>query len=137
MSAEAIRPARADDLPAIRAFDEMRDVRAREIAEGRCLLAEIEGRAAGYVSWVPAGFVGNDFVSFLMVAPWARRRGLAGRLLAAAEARLAPGKLFISTESDHALMRAFLPARGWRLAGTVADANPDGRAECFYVKRLG
>src|SRR5687767_15247517 len=42
--------------------------RAREIAEHRMLVAEVQGEVAGYISWLPAGFLGCDFISFLCVA---------------------------------------------------------------------
>jgi ribosomal protein S18 acetylase RimI-like enzyme len=76
--AEAV-PSRTDDVESI----------ARLIAHdpGALLLAEVDGGLAGSVIAGWDGWRGSIYR--LTVAPGHRRRGLGGRLLAAAEARLA------------------------------------------------
>ncbi len=132
-----IRPATVADLAAIDAFDPFAGDRAREAAEGRLFVAEaVGGAVAGYVAWLPAGFVGRDYVTFLAVHPDHRRRGVARTLLRAVERRVGVGRLFVSTEEDNAAMLALLPREGWAHAGAVAGANDGDRAEVFFYKDL-
>ena len=131
-----IRPAVAADFAAIDAFDPFAGDRSREIAEGRMLVAEREGQVAGFISWLPGGFIERDFISFLCVGPAHRRLGLAVTLIHAVEARIGTGRLFISTEADNTVMLTLLPAQGWTNAGTVAGVNEGGGAEVFFYKDL-
>jgi GNAT superfamily N-acetyltransferase len=131
-----IRPATAADFAAIDAFDPFAGDRAREIAEGRMLVAEEADQPVAYVSWLPAGFVGRDYVTFLCVRPDRRRQGLALALLHAVERQIGSGRLFVSTEEDNAAMLALLPREGWTVAGAVAGANEGDRAEVFFYKDL-
>ncbi len=131
-----IRPAVAADFAQIEAFDPFAGDRAREIAEGRMLVADEGGEPVGYVSWVPAGFVGRDYITFLCVRPDRRRWGLALALLRAVEQRTKRGRLFVSTEEDSPAMLALLPREGWTNAGAVAGANEGGNAEVLFYKDL-
>jgi ribosomal protein S18 acetylase RimI-like enzyme len=131
-----IRPAVGADFAAIDAFDQFAGDRAREIAEKRMLVADEAGEAVGYVSWLPAGFVGRDYITFVCVRPDRRRRGLALALLRSAEVRIGRGRLFVSTEEDNTAMLALLPREGWTTAGAVAGANEGNRAEVFFFKDL-
>ena len=129
-----IRPAVIADLASVDAFDPFGGDRAREIAEHRMLVAEAQGEVAGYISWLPAGFLGRDFISFLCVGAGHRRRGLGLTLIHAAEARIGADRLFISTEDDNVEMLALLARDGWTKAGAVTGANTSGRAELFFYK---
>lgn len=104
---EEVRPARPDDLPALRAiargaytdsrfyFDrrfprqrtealyERWIERSVEGAADAVLVAEVEGRAAGYVTCLGGGG-GAGRIGLVGVAEAARGRGLGGRLVAAA-----------------------------------------------------
>lgn len=131
-----IRPAVAGDFAAIDEFDPFAGDRSREIAESRMLVAEAGHEVVGYVSWLPAGFVGRDYITFLCVRPDQRRQGLAGALLRAVEQRIGQGRVFISTEEDNGTMLALLPAAGWTRAGAVEGANEGNRAEVFFWKDL-
>jgi ribosomal protein S18 acetylase RimI-like enzyme len=132
-----IRPGVETDFAVIDVFDPFAGDRAREIAEGRMLVAEEDGEPVAYLSWLPAGFVGRDYVTFLCVRPDHRRRGLAHELLRAAEKRIGAGRLFVSTEQDNVAMLALLPREGWTSAGAVAGVNDGDRAELFFYKDLG
>jgi ribosomal protein S18 acetylase RimI-like enzyme len=134
--ASMIRPAIASDLTVIEAFDPFAGDRAREIAESRMFVVEAEGQVAGYVSWLPGGFVGRDYITFLCVGTAYRRRGLAIMLVRAVEERIGSGRLFISTEEDNAAMLALLARDGWTAAGVVAGVNTGERAEVFFYKDL-
>ncbi len=129
-----IRPGVAADTPAIAAFDRFAGDRAREIAEGRLIVAEQDGALAGYVAFAPFGFNGCDFISYLCVADGYRRRGVGRALIGAAEAALHDPRIFISTEADNDVMRDLLAGAGWTYAGAVTGANDSGAAELFFYK---
>ncbi len=131
-----IRPAVAGDLTAIDAFDPFAGDRAHEIAEGRMFVVEVAGQVAGYLSWLPSGFVGRDYITFLCVEATYRRRGLAIMLIRAVEASIGSGRVFISTEEDNAATLALLARDGWTRAGAVAGVNTGERAEVFFYKDL-
>ena len=131
-----IRPAVAADFAAVDGFDPFAGDRAREITESRMLVAEETGEPIAYLSWLPSGFVGRDYVTFLCVRPDRRRLGLGVALLRAIEAHIGLGRLFVSTEEDNSTMLALLPREGWTNAGTVMGANEGGRAEVFFYKDL-
>lgn len=126
-----IRPAVAGDFAAVDEFDPFAGDRAREIVDGRMLVAEVDSRVVGYGSWAPAGFVGRDYITFLCIHPEHRRRGLALVLLRAVEAKVGTGRLFISTEEDNGAMLALLVRGEWTDAGAVAGTNEGNRAEVF------
>lgn len=129
-----IRPANSADLNAIAAFDPFRGDRGDEVAAGRVLVAEIGGRVVGYTTFSRGGFIGRAFVHFLAVAAEHRRRGIALALLRAVEERIAPGRLFISTEEINAPMLQLLSSDGWTPAGCVRGVNDNGAAECFFYR---
>lgn len=129
-----IRPALLTDLAAINAFDIFAGNRLLEIADNHMLVAEIDGQVVGYVSWLPRGFVGRDYITFLGVEPGYQRRGLGRALLRAVESAIGTGRVFVSTAEDNITMLAFLPAEGWIPAGSVAGANEGDRAEVFFRK---
>lgn len=131
-----IRLAVSSDFAFIDAFDPFAGDRTSEIADGRMLVTEMGGRAVGYLSWLPRGFVGHDYVTFLCIEPEHRRRGLALSLLRNVGARIGSGRLFVSTDADNAPMLDLLSREGWTNAGAVAGANEGDRAEVFFFKDL-
>lgn len=129
-----IRPASIGDLQAIEAFDLFAGDRAREIAEGRMLVAETAGAVSGYVAWQPGGLVGRDLITCINVDERHRRRGLASALVRAVLGGLPPGRIFISTEADNEPMLTLLTRYGWHRAGAVAGANASGQAEVLFFE---
>ena len=115
-------------------FDPDAKQRSEEIALGCMLVAQADGRAVGYVSWKPRGFVEFDYITYLYVDPTARRCGLASSLLDAALAKLDRRRVFTSTQPDNEIMLALLPKLGWQEAGTIAMANEDDSPETFFFK---
>ncbi len=109
------------------------------------IVAEIAGRLMGTVQMVPAAQPNQPHradVAKMLVHSRARRRGLGGRLLAAAEAvALAYGRtlLTLDTEADSAGDRLYRRG-GWTAFGTVPGyaLMPDGSpcAATFFYKRL-
>ncbi|MBX9584315.1 MAG: GNAT family N-acetyltransferase [Gemmataceae bacterium] len=129
-----IRPGTPADLPAIDAFDPFGDSRADEVAAGRLAVYERDGRAVGFLTVATDALLGHPFVSYLAVAPEARRQGVGSALLADAERRHTGLRLLISTEETNAPMRALLTARGYTVSGVLHGLNQDGPAEVFYYK---
>ncbi|MFJ7983606.1 GNAT family N-acetyltransferase [Streptomyces sp. NPDC094447] len=105
-----------------------------------------DGSLTGVVTLVRAGAANGRHrgeIARLLVHRSARGRGLARRLLAAAEARAAAtglGLLVLDTQTGSPAERLYR-GTGWTAAGTVPDyaADPAGvlRATTLYYKRLG
>ncbi|MEG3178714.1 GNAT family N-acetyltransferase [Sphingomonas sp. RB3P16] len=129
-----IRRSLLSDLTEINAFDIFGGNRLLEIADDHMLVAEIDGKVVGYVSWVPCGFVGHDYITHLGVDPAHQRRGLGSALLLAAENATGTGRLFASTDENNVAMLALLPIERWSSAGSVACVNKGDRAELFFYK---
>ena len=129
-----IRPGNPADLPAIDAFDPFGDSRADEVAAGRLTVFGQAGRVVGGLSVATDALLGHPFVSYLAVAPDARRTGVGSALLADTERRHAGRRLVISTEETNAPMRALLAGRGYTVSGVLHGLNGDGPAEVFYYK---
>ena len=129
-----IRRSLLTDLSAINAFDIFAGNRLLEIADDHMLVAEIDGRVVGYVSWVPRGFVGHDYITHLGVDPAYQRRGIGRTLLRAAEVAIGAGRLFTSTDENNITMLVLLPLEDWQPAGSVAGVNKGDRAELFFYK---
>jgi GNAT superfamily N-acetyltransferase len=123
-----------DDFAALDGFDPFAGDRREELSAGRVLVAEVDGRVAGYATFSRAGFIGRPFVHLLAVAPEYRRRGIARSLLRAVERSVGRGRLFASTEEGNAAMLALLAGDGWTPAGCVRGANECGAAECFFYR---
>jgi GNAT superfamily N-acetyltransferase len=124
------------DFEAIDAFDPFAGDRRDALASDCCLVAECDGRVVGYVVYSRAGFVGRPFIHFLVVAQDYRRRGVATELVAAVEARIGSGRLFVSTEENNGDMLALLAKLGWTSAGCIQGVNMDGPAECFFFRDI-
>lgn len=131
-----IREASSYDLAQINAFDPFAGDRRAEIERGRMLVIQAGGKIIAYISWMPGGFVGRDYITFLCVHPDHRRRGFAVALLKAIERSIGNGRLFVSTEDDNTAMLALLSLHGWTNAGAISGANEQNRAEVFFYKDL-
>lgn len=129
-----IRRSLLTDLAAIKAFDIFSGNRLLEIADDHMLVAEFGGRVVGYVSWLPRGFIGRDYITHLGVEPGHQRRGFGRALLRTAEAVIAADRLFISSDEGNVTMISLLLAEGWSPAGSVACAQKDDRTELFFYR---
>ncbi|MFN3166040.1 MAG: GNAT family N-acetyltransferase [Phycisphaeraceae bacterium] len=129
-----VRRGTPQDSDAIAAFDCFGGDRPAALEAGRCLVAEIDGRVAGFVVYAKHGLIGRDFVEYLVVHETFRRRGVAAMLLDAVGERVGPGRLFISTESGNTPMRTLLAKQGWTPAGHLSGANRSGCDELFFYR---
>lgn len=132
-SAIHIRRGHENDLPLIAEFDEMGGSRQQEIAAACCLVAEQHGQVVAYASLQPAGLLGQPLLTYLCVAPTARRQGIGKRLIEAIQ-QIARGRMLISSTEDWCIasQKIFI-GLGWRKIGELASVNKDGSTEFFYA----
>lgn len=132
-----VRAARPDDVPALEpmlpaflAPPYKRERFLRALERGEVVVAVEDGHVAGFM-WTNE-FFGHSFVNVLAVAVERRRRGIAGVLLAHAQAHALTDRVFTSTNATNAPMQAVLARYGWRRCGEVGDLDP-GDPEIVYV----
>ncbi len=113
------------------AGDSARRASIRRWCERRSvLLAEDASGPLGY-GVLEYTFFEQGFVTMLMVAPGARRRGVGEALLRAVEATCVTPKLFTSTNVSNQAMQRLLHRVGWQTAGLVHGLD-DGDPELFF-----
>lgn len=77
-------------------------------------------------------FFEQGFVTMLMVAPGARRRGVGARLLTAVEAACTTPKLFTSTNLSNHPVQHLLQRADWQAVGMLHGLD-EGDPELFYL----
>ncbi|MEU0695641.1 GNAT family N-acetyltransferase [Streptomyces niveus] len=77
-------------------------------------------------------FFEQGFITLLMTAPNARRRGVGAQLLRAAETTCTTPKLFTSTNASNHPMRRLLSHAGWQQTGILHGLD-EGDPELFYL----
>lgn len=98
--------------------------------QGSTLMAERPSGPLGYIV-VEYTFFDQGFVSMLMVAPHARRRGIGAQLLEAAAATCTTEKLFTSTNVSNHSMQSVLLRVGWQAVGIVHGLD-ENDPELFF-----
>ena len=106
----------------------------REKIAARTCLAAWAGRLVGFAV-SERSFFEQPFLELLIVAPAARRQGVASSLVRRVEAAWAPGKLFCSTNTSNAPMRHLLESLGYVRSGVVENLD-EGDPELIYFKHL-
>lgn len=104
------------------------------VGQGHCQVAIRAGQVAGYVL-TRDDFFDYGFVSLVVVAPAHLRRGVGGRLLAAAEAACTTAKLFTSTNQSNLAAQQLFASAGFVPSGQI-DHLDEGDPELVYVKFL-
>ncbi|MEU4466264.1 GNAT family N-acetyltransferase [Streptomyces sp. NPDC024017] len=99
--------------------------------QGVVLAARDSSGPVGY-SVLEYSFFEQGFVTMLMVAPNARRRGVGAHLLTAVETVCTTAKLFTSTNVSNAPMQHLLRRGGWRPVGLLHGLD-EGDPELFYL----
>lgn len=150
-----VRPLREDDveacaaimsgLPLWRAYGvTTREAREtfttalRGAAEVR--VAEDAGRVLGFVEYLVRGTFGHSgYVWAVGVARDAQGRGVGGRLMDAAEARIfeAGPNVFLLVGASNAGAQRFYERRGYRRIGEIPDYVRPGLTEILYRKTQG
>jgi [ribosomal protein S18]-alanine N-acetyltransferase len=107
--------------------------------QGRdCYVAELDGRVAG-VAIVKQKFLLGDYLELLGVAPWTRKQGVGGRLLAYVE-QLVFGRtknLFACVSDFNVSARAFYKNHGFQEIGPMPNFLIPGSAEILLRKTAG
>jgi ribosomal protein S18 acetylase RimI-like enzyme len=105
------------------------------------IVAEHEGRAAGWACWgATPCTVGTYDMYWLAVDPVLQGAGIGSRLVAEMERRLAGTARLIVVETagrpDYGPTRAFYEARGYRRTATIPEFYAPDDDLVVYVKRL-
>ncbi|WP_223290862.1 GNAT family N-acetyltransferase [Streptomyces avicenniae] len=132
-----VRPATAADVPGLVALDPVAaDDPARRAAirrwcgDGSAFVATDASEPLGYCV-LEYTFFEQGFVTMLMVAPGARRRGIGASLLRAAENACVTPKLFTSANVSNQPVQRLLHRAGWTPAGLLHGLD-DGDPELFF-----
>jgi GNAT superfamily N-acetyltransferase len=130
-----IRAPQQADARAIRALAGRQIALVRSHLERHELLvAEIDGEVVGLLAYRTDWFQ-CTFVSLVVVAEPARRRGVARALFQAVELGSRSARLFSSTEETNAIAIQMHRALGFVPSGYV-DNLPQGYRELLFYKRL-
>jgi GNAT superfamily N-acetyltransferase len=108
-----------------------RDSIRRWCEHGVVLMARDLSGPLGY-SVLEYSFFEQGFVTMLMVAPNARRRGVGAHLLTAVETVCTTAKLFTSTNVSNHPMQHLLQRADWRPVGLLHGLD-EGDPELFYL----
>jgi ribosomal protein S18 acetylase RimI-like enzyme len=136
-----IRRATGADAKAITRIDPIARRRAARrafvrnaFAAGHGLVCDDEGRLVAYAV-LNYSFYERGFLALVCVAAAHRRRGVATRLIHAAERRCRSRDLFTSTNRSNVTMQRLLRRLGYVRSGTLFNLDR-GDPELVYVKRL-
>jgi GNAT superfamily N-acetyltransferase len=132
--------AEPSDWPALAKIDSVaaagdharRDSIRRWCAQGVAIMARDSSGPLGY-SVLEYSFFEQGFVTMLMVAPGARRRGVGAQLLTAVETICTTAKLFTSTNVSNHPMQQLLQHVGWHPVGLLHGLD-EGDPELFYLR---
>ncbi|MET9844814.1 GNAT family N-acetyltransferase [Streptomyces ossamyceticus] len=132
--------AEPSDWPALAKIDSVaaagdharRDSIRRWCAQGVAVMARDSSGPLGY-SVLEYSFFEQGFVTMLMVAPGARRRGVGAQLLTAVETICTTAKLFTSTNVSNHPMQQLLQHAGWHPVGLLHGLD-EGDPELFYLR---
>lgn len=107
------------------------------LGSGDHLLVAIEGDECLGVVWIqPEGVFGRSpYLRLIAVRRGHEGRGLGGRLLAAAEERVAGIPLFLLVSEDNVLARAFYQRQGYRRVGRLPGYVREEIVELLYWGR--
>ena len=106
------------------------------VSAGFTLVAVSGTEVVGYVSTLPAHLLDRDFVGLLIVHPDHRRRGVGTALLAGAVERAASDRVFTSTNTSNAAMKALLASSGWMKSGTLDGFDQGDPEEFYFIDRM-
>jgi ribosomal protein S18 acetylase RimI-like enzyme len=106
------------------------------------LVAEVEGRVAGYVCYGPTPLTtGTWDVYWMAVSKGAQRHGLGKALLAAAETEMKSrrGRLILietSSKPNYVKAQSFYAREGYEMISRIYDFYEPGDDKLTYLKRL-
>ncbi len=136
-----VRRANADDLPSLIGCDvyaqgsqTRRTALGRWLSDGAVYVDDNEGSVVGLVV-ADDTFFGHLFIHLVSVTPTHRRRGVAARLLHAAEAQSATGKVFTSTNRSNSIAQQLFTSVGYVFSGRIEHLD-ENDPEFIYFKRV-
>jgi len=138
-----IRRATIDDLDGLQAIDvkvaagdaeRISAIRAY-VSDGLCWVKSDQADLDGYAVLLPRHFFGRDFLELLMVSSFARRSGVATRMLRALLSMEGTGQVFSSTNRSNTPMRNLLAKEGWQFSGELVGLDSDDPEMFFYTWR--
>jgi GNAT superfamily N-acetyltransferase len=136
----AIRPAVADDAPALVAADPFAQTSAERrtqishwVDSGQCFVAEREGDIVGYCV-LTREFFHSFFIELVMVGEGERRAGIGTAMIQYLIGMVPPGeKLWTSTNASNAPMRTLLEKLGFVRSGAIEHLD-EGDPELVFVR---
>jgi GNAT superfamily N-acetyltransferase len=111
-----------------------------EASHYRFLVAEVDGRVAGYACWGPIpGTVASADLYWIVVDPEFQGKGAGAALLTAAEEWMASAgrtRVYVetSTRPQYLPTRAFYTACGYELVSELADFYAPGDGKAVFLK---
>jgi ribosomal protein S18 acetylase RimI-like enzyme len=104
----------------------------------RCVVAWVDGRAAGLAVVDPRGFAGAPYLKAIVVDPPSRSAGVGSALLDRVEREYGvPARnLFLCVSSFNERASALYQRRGYVRIGAIEDYIVDGAAEIILRKRF-
>ena len=136
-----VREGKPEDRDAIVAFDHIATSDAervkfieRALRSETVLVADQDGAAVGYVV-LEYTFYNQGFVSMLLVAEGARRRGVGRTLMREIERRCKTVKLFTSTNESNRPMQALLGSLGYVPSGVIQNLDPGDPELVYFLDR--
>jgi hypothetical protein len=138
-----LRRATVDDLEGLHAIDvkaaagdaeRISAIRAY-ISNGVCWVTSGQADFDGYAVLLPMHFFGRDFLELLMVSSFARRSGVATRMLRALLSMDGTDQVFSSTNRSNTPMRDLLAKEAWQFSGELVGLDPDDPEMIFFSWR--
>jgi hypothetical protein len=138
-----LRRATIDDLEGLQAIDvkaaaghaeRISAIRAH-ITNGFCWVTSAQADFDGYAVLLPRHFFGRDFLELLMVASFARRSGVATKILRALLNMDGTDQVFSSTNRSNTPMRDLLAKEGWQFSGELVGLDPDDPEMIYFSWR--
>lgn len=112
--------------------DHRREFIRMAVEEERCLIIESEDTVEGFLIH-DKNFFDSSFISLVIIAPAARRRGHASSLLQHFVSIAPTEKVFSSTNRSNQAMQKVFEANGFVQSGTI-DNLDEGDPELIYFK---
>jgi ribosomal protein S18 acetylase RimI-like enzyme len=141
--ASGIRPATVNDLDDLVAIDHQAVANDPEriqairthVSDGCCWVLSGQAKLDGYAVLLPRHFFGRDFLDLLIVASYARRSGIATKLLRSLLSMEGTRQVFTSTNRSNAPMRELLAKEGWQVSGQLDGLDAYDPEMVFFTWR--
>jgi ribosomal protein S18 acetylase RimI-like enzyme len=107
------------------------------VKHGQCLVARVDEGIVGFAV-LDRSFLGQDYISLLIVHPEHRRRGHGTALIRHIESICPTEKLFTSTNASNTPMQRLCHSLGFVRSGHIDNLNPDPNdPEIVFFKQVG